>query len=166
MEPSILQRHFPTFVAWYCGLLRSIRAIVRVISTMIQPCLRSTTRLMRPVVRQPRITAATVAVVLVIGSENERRREMFQHRAAELRWLVSSSRANLRYAVSAARATQDAKCSIIPDVDPEDSGLPASVERLRRQALYYQRLKDKYERAARYPWLPIAPDPPRTDGPM
>ena len=34
--------------------------------------------------------------------------------------------------------------------------------RVREQAIatHYARLKDKYERAARYPWLPIAPDPP------
>ena len=25
---------------------------------------------------------------------------------------------------------------------------------------YYLELKHKYERAARYPWLPVAPDPP------
>jgi hypothetical protein len=29
-----------------------------------------------------------------------------------------------------------------------------------RMAAYYTLLRVKYERAARYPWLPVAPDPP------
>lgn len=31
---------------------------------------------------------------------------------------------------------------------------------LRLRADYHARLKRKYERATRYPWLPVAPDPP------
>ncbi len=29
-----------------------------------------------------------------------------------------------------------------------------------RRAAYHARMRQKYERAARYPWLPIEPDPP------
>ncbi len=29
-----------------------------------------------------------------------------------------------------------------------------------RMAMHYDLLRLKYERAARYPWLPVAPDPP------
>jgi len=28
-------------------------------------------------------------------------------------------------------------------------------------APYYAQLRDKYRKAARYPWLPVEPDPPR-----
>jgi hypothetical protein len=30
----------------------------------------------------------------------------------------------------------------------------------REHAAYYEKLKNKYEHAARYPWLPVEPDPP------
>lgn len=57
---------------------------------------------------------------------------------------------------------------------PEEAGLP-SREGLRGHAAYreratriaesYARLRRKYEHAARYPWLPVAPDPPEpSDG--
>jgi hypothetical protein len=37
---------------------------------------------------------------------------------------------------------------------------------LKRIADHESKLCDKYERAARYPWLPVAPDPPEPrDGP-
>jgi hypothetical protein len=34
------------------------------------------------------------------------------------------------------------------------------VARGEQMAVYHRALKIKYERAARYPWLPVAPDPP------
>jgi hypothetical protein len=34
------------------------------------------------------------------------------------------------------------------------------VDQGRREAKYDHQLASKYERAARYPWLPVAPDPP------
>ena len=37
--------------------------------------------------------------------------------------------------------------------------LPITSHRI-EAAAYHQRMKAKYERAARYPWLPVAPDPP------
>ena len=38
--------------------------------------------------------------------------------------------------------------------------LVANAARLRAQVAYFARMKRKYERAARYPWLPVEPDPP------
>ncbi len=32
-------------------------------------------------------------------------------------------------------------------------------ERIRERLLYHSLMKDRYQRAARYPWLPVAPDP-------
>jgi hypothetical protein len=43
-------------------------------------------------------------------------------------------------------------------------GPEPSAERLARmkaEAAYFGRLRAKYEHAARFPWLPVAPDPPR-----
>jgi hypothetical protein len=41
---------------------------------------------------------------------------------------------------------------------PEPS--PGRLARMKAEASYYARLRAKYERAARYPWLPVEPDPP------
>jgi hypothetical protein len=41
---------------------------------------------------------------------------------------------------------------------PEPS--PARLAKMKVQAAHYARQRAKYERAARYPWLPVAPDPP------
>jgi hypothetical protein len=40
---------------------------------------------------------------------------------------------------------------------PEPS--PARLARMEAEVAEYSRLREKYERAARYPWLPVAPDP-------
>src|SRR4051812_39209108 len=37
---------------------------------------------------------------------------------------------------------------------------PRTLAEVRLSAAYHARLKTKYERAARFPWLPVAPDPP------
>ena len=46
-----------------------------------------------------------------------------------------------------------------------DSGLsPDDLERKnRRLNEYYESMQRKYDRAARYPWLPVAPDPPEPE---
>lgn len=48
-----------------------------------------------------------------------------------------------------------------PDaVNPADEGTAARLEAMcRREAEREGQLRRKYERAARYPWLPVAPDP-------
>src|SRR5829696_982457 len=38
---------------------------------------------------------------------------------------------------------------------------PRKLAAARRLEAYYGRLRAKYERAARYPWLPVPPDPPK-----
>jgi len=40
---------------------------------------------------------------------------------------------------------------------------PAQVEDRRRRSAYWDTQKQKYERAAGYPWLPVEPDPPVPD---
>jgi hypothetical protein len=42
-------------------------------------------------------------------------------------------------------------------------GRPPSPERAKRLVAYWQPVVAKYERAARYPWLPVEPDPPRPE---
>ena len=40
------------------------------------------------------------------------------------------------------------------------SGDPQRVSRGELMAAYHRELRIKYERATRYPWLPVEPDPP------
>jgi hypothetical protein len=42
--------------------------------------------------------------------------------------------------------------------------LKADEVRRAQASAYYIDLIQKYERAARYPWLPVAPDPPEPEG--
>jgi len=42
-------------------------------------------------------------------------------------------------------------------------GRPLSPEAARVHVAYWEPIRSKYERAARYPWLPVAPDPPRPE---
>jgi hypothetical protein len=49
--------------------------------------------------------------------------------------------------------------------DVEESVIPpAKSELSRNRVAYHARLRVKYERAARYPWLPIDADSPSPDG--
>lgn len=41
-----------------------------------------------------------------------------------------------------------------------DGGDPQRVARGEQMSAYHRALKIKYERATRYPWLPVEPDPP------
>jgi hypothetical protein len=48
----------------------------------------------------------------------------------------------------------------IPEAfDPETARLSAYSERYRRLLFHYRRMRQKYEAAARCPWLPVEPDP-------
>jgi hypothetical protein len=50
---------------------------------------------------------------------------------------------------------------LIPDgFDPLAAPLPADLVSLRDEYIYFQRMRTKYQYAARYPWLPVEPDPP------
>jgi hypothetical protein len=56
-------------------------------------------------------------------------------------------------------------CMVGASFDVEDSVIPpAKSELSRNRVAYHARLRVKYERVARYPWLPIDPDPPSPDG--
>ena len=40
---------------------------------------------------------------------------------------------------------------------------PTDLDRSRRLTEYHEAMIVKYERATRYPWLPVAPDPPEPE---
>jgi len=51
-----------------------------------------------------------------------------------------------------------------PRSDQEQQLAVEMVDYSRNRAAHHARLRVKYERGARYPWLPIDPDPPSPDG--
>jgi hypothetical protein len=67
------------------------------------------------------------------------------------------------------QARHYADASGTPCSEPPEAGTEAfqewigEQERQRRRVEHFDRLRLKYERAARYPWLPVAPDPPPPD---
>ena len=46
---------------------------------------------------------------------------------------------------------------------PFQIGTPVSPEVARERIAYWELILSKYERLARYPWLPIEPDPPEPE---
>jgi hypothetical protein len=48
------------------------------------------------------------------------------------------------------------------ETNPGEGGQRSAIPDWERLA-YHNRLKEKYERAARYPWLPVGPDPPEPE---
>ncbi len=67
------------------------------------------------------------------------------------------------------RARHYADASLVPVSDPPPAGTDAlqkwerEQERQRKRIEHFDRLRLKYERAARYPWLPVVPDPPEPE---
>jgi hypothetical protein len=103
------------------------------------------------------VAVAVVAGLFGTRSLIEQRREMYRQlaRASERNYLL---------------AMVDLSCEVhpeagckLPEVDPEDDGLPRSADEYRQRARFFRLQKDKYQRAVRYPWLPVAPDPPEPE---
>jgi hypothetical protein len=63
----------------------------------------------------------------------------------------AAAQADVMAARSRAKALEDAR---------EANSQLNTAEAAARRAEYYTRLGQKYERAARHPWLPVEPDPP------
>jgi hypothetical protein len=51
------------------------------------------------------------------------------------------------------------------DDERGEGGAPQRVARGEQMADCHRKLRIKYQRAARYPWLPVEPDPPEPDSP-
>jgi len=79
--------------------------------------------------------------------------------AALLGWLGERRARFLRLSAHYGRL---AKSYLDLQPDPQPGEYPDATGW--RQIIWSWGLRSKYERAARYPWLPIAPDPPEPDG--
>ncbi len=45
----------------------------------------------------------------------------------------------------------------------DEKRLHPKLDRIELFLSYYEAMKNKYERASNYPWLPVAPDPPEPE---
>jgi hypothetical protein len=103
----------------------------------------------RPPIRNLLLTVAGLAVVLGVTVGLCRRSESFQQAA------LSHAREAEFYVFDPWGLTR------LRNLDgTEDPGNATRVKQYRRLYHHHRRLKEKYERAAARPWLPVAPDPP------
>src|SRR4051794_8604286 len=98
-------------------------------------------------VRRVMFVVAIVALILGGTAEGVRRRERFRRKAQE--YARTSNDLYLRGFYFGKETT----------FGPSPAEVRISDE-YERRSIQYQRLSEKYERAARSPWLPVEPDPP------
>src|SRR5947209_518836 len=109
-----------------------------------------------------RMMAAVVIAALALGGERVRRHREWCIERAKVHGFEAES-----YALYGDEDLYEP--SFDPSTTAEEMERQAAVRRkneadeasLRRsKSTYHSALRAKYERAARYPWLPVAPDPP------
>lgn len=135
--------------------------------------------------RWPRITTRRLMVLvavaaLALGAEMTRRRgEAFAEKAAEHAKAERAHRAladSQDYAAARSRRESEQEAAERAKVSPNDERHPegadgALMQRAamlaeeakytREHAAFHEKLINKYQHAARYPWLPVEPDPPK-----
>jgi hypothetical protein len=123
------------------------------------PCSRSTIRSMM---------VAVAAVGLLIGASLEiiRLRKLSDVYAAH----VITARRTLAFAAISAGWSDERWTTECLEIDRANRqwgwfqmARPLSPQRARERVAYWQPICAKYERAARYPWISLEPDPPRPE---
>jgi hypothetical protein len=123
-------------------------------------------RLPRFRLRTLMIAVAAVAVIgagTIYGRARIRQVQAAQHTARAMRWRNAEAIASEgltrvdQYALNARDAGDVVEFA---DWSARAKLWLADIVRYRKLAEHYQRLGEKYDRAARYPWLPVPPDPP------
>jgi hypothetical protein len=94
--------------------------------------------------------AAAIAALITTGVEMHRRQNEFQRLAAyhKKEWSL----------IVPGRDKKSGDIEIWLRHDPSKRNWRLSSA---SEAAYHTRMSEKYERAARYPWLPVEPNPPR-----
>ena len=112
--------------------------------------------------RQPRMTTrrwmvavAIVAILIGVGLELSRRSRRFARLAAD-----HSNGALEHFGTLMAFGGGPPPNR---DVPPAGLGPARYLHRAKALLNYHSELTEKYQRAARYPWLAVAPDPPEPD---
>jgi hypothetical protein len=126
-----------------------------------------------PVMRLPRVRftvrwmmlAVAVAAVVIGGTVIARRQRVYRVRAAfhAQQEQVAAKRWR-HWSQAEVRLSRPPGDRNPPRSDQEPQIVVEMVDYSRNRAAYHARLRVKYERLARYPWLTIAPDPPSPDG--
>jgi hypothetical protein len=115
-------------------------------------------RLPRPgfTVRWLMVAVAIAGVLLGI----ERFRRLSNEYESRAHWHAYHEASNCEEYSSCLYSTNDSNCWIdlsIEELKARDGVLFKPPDRL---AIYHHRMQHKWRRAARYPWLPVEPDPP------
>ncbi|HWE36906.1 MAG TPA: hypothetical protein VG406_10100 [Isosphaeraceae bacterium] len=106
----------------------------------------------------------SLLALIALGMGIERRRRDFLAQAAHHGQEVEHNRRYKGYsAIIAMRRVGDGY-ELFP-FDPSADYERRAVEHWNRSADYHEALRIKYEQAARRPWLPVSPDPPRPPNP-
>jgi hypothetical protein len=118
---------------------------------------------------RPRMTTRRLIVVVaivgsVLGAEACRRRlasaSARQHAKATMcRAIAETHKLSAELAMANRKLSEAFPEMANPTADMDDK----MIARCRRLSAYYRDLEAKYDRAARYPWLPVAPDPPEPE---
>jgi hypothetical protein len=123
------------------------------------------------------LAVAIIASVLGIRSEVGRRRETYRQLVhiwerkellAKVDLLIAEESENSTRCISVGAIIARMRNGCVPpDVNPKAVEIPqaraagpsADLEEYRKRLVYCRRMKQKYEHAARYPWLSVEPDP-------
>ena len=112
-------------------------------------------RLPRMTTRRWMVAVAIVAILIGVGLEVGRRSRRFARLAA-----YHSNVALEHFGTLMAFGGEPPP---IRDVPPAGLGPTRYLHRAKALLNYHSVLTEKYQRAARYPWLPVAPDPPEPE---
>ncbi len=101
------------------------------------------------------VVVAVVAVLIGTGLELHRRSRRFESLAG-----LHSRVAMEHFSTLLAFGGDPPPLKEIEEYPPAAQGPVRYLHRAKSLMLYRRAMKDKYERAARYPWFPVMSDPP------
>jgi hypothetical protein len=115
---------------------------------------------LRLTTRQLMVIVAMVGLALACGIEGARLRRLSKVYALQAR--INNGVATI-YQKAADQGRLETYCVRCDGEEIQDSPSPARRVKWRTISAHYIRLRQKYERAARCPWLSISPDPPEPE---
>jgi hypothetical protein len=112
------------------------------------------------------MVAVVIAAIGLWGIALLRLSAEYRRRASDMRRAQQAHSINAEIAGNVAEAIRREASSypaFTSDLLPGASKYQRSKEAYQRKADHYSRLTEKYIRAARYPFLPVEPDPPEPE---
>ena len=117
----------------------------------------------RPTVRSMMVAVAIAGLALGAGEAARRRAQDFESRALEARnqnHALFHAGGNLRFEAMMLREGAKVPAPGEPSGDPYIRSLEEEADTYTARGRWAGDLAIKYDRAARWPWLPVWPDPP------